>query len=164
MDKMRSRLRQLGMSEEDMERVFSGPEGYNLVRLTKWTEDYAFVLECLGLCQWDIFQAVGINAWAEVYSAATGIEMDGAALLKAAARGYDVRQTFNTREGASRKDNAMPKRFLTEPLKPLNIRNEIRPPVDSAYVERVITEYYEERGWDPQEGTLTPERLAEVTR
>lgn len=151
--------RRLGMTEEDMERILVGPGGYNMARLTKWAEDYSFVLECLGMCQMDWFQRFDISVWADLYSAATGLDVNAVGLLKAAGRGRDVRKAFNTREGATRKDDFMPKRFLTEGLR---IGEGMRPPLDEGYVNGLITEYYEERGWDPKEGTIRPERMVEL--
>lgn len=130
-----------------------------MARLTKWAEDYGFVLECLGLCQMDWFQRFDISVWAELYSAATGIDIDAAGLLKSAARRRDMRKAFNIRDGATRKDDRMPKRFLTESIM---VGEAVRPPLDSAYIDGLMTEYYQERGWDPQEGTLSPERMAEL--
>ncbi len=149
----------LGMTEQDMERILTGPEGYNVARLTKWAEDYSFVLECLGLCQMDLYQRFDIGVWAELYSAATGIDIDSAGLLEAAARGRDMRKAFNIREGATREDDRMPKRFLTESI---TIGDTVRPPLNSEYIDRLITEYYEERGWDAKLGTLSPQRLEEL--
>jgi len=159
-DIVQDTVREMGMSEEDMERVFSGPGEYNFARLTRWAEDYGLVMNSLGICAFDPFQRLDINVWAEAYSAATGIRVDAAGLLKAAGRGADIRKAFNNQEGASRRDDTMPSRFLTESLK---VGEKVYPPVDKEHLDRVITEYYEERGWDPHEGTLAPQRLAELT-
>jgi len=155
-------LRAMGISGEDMERVLSGPGEYNVGWLTRWTEDYVFAVECFGVCTfYHQLLNIDINTWAEIYSAATGLQMDGAGLLKAAARGFDIRKAFNIREGGSRKDDTMPRRFLTEPLK---ARGQMRPPYDSQKLDQMVTDYYEARGWDPEEGTVSPERLAELIR
>ena len=157
-DKVERALRHVGISEGDLQSILSGPGEYNVGRLTKWCEDYAFVLECLGLCHFHS-QMFDIDLWGEVYSAATGIDMDGDALLKAAARGLDVRKAFNIREGASRKDDTMPERFLTEPIR---VGEETHPPFDREYMNGLITQYYEARGWDPDEGNVSSSRLADL--
>ena len=90
------------------------------------TEDYAFAVECLGLC--NFYQHalnIKVGRLAEIYSAATGMPMDGEGRLKAAARGLDIRKAFNQREGVSRKDDTMPMRFLTESLM---VRGQMRHP------------------------------------
>lgn len=153
--------RRLGMTDEDMDRILTGPLGYNTAQLTKWAEDYSFALECLGLCQMDWYQGFDISMWADLYSAATGLEIDAAGLLKASGNGRDMRKAFNTREGATRKDDCIPKRFLTESVK---VGEDVRPPLDEEYVNGLLTEYYEERGWDPKEGTISPEKLVELTQ
>jgi aldehyde:ferredoxin oxidoreductase len=156
--------RRVGMADKDLERILEGstskPQGYKIGRLTKWAEDYSFALECLGFCQHGIYQEFDIGLWAEFYSAATGIELDGAGLLAAAGRGRDMRKAFNLREGATRKDDRIPRRFLTESLR---VGDAVYPPLNSADLDQWITEYYEERGWDPLEGTLNPQRIAELT-
>jgi aldehyde:ferredoxin oxidoreductase len=156
-DRLVRYCRRLGMSDQDMERVLTGPAGYNPARLTRWAEDYSFVLECLGMCQMDFYQRFDIGLWAELYSAATGIDIDGAGLLEAAARGRDMRKAFNVREGATRSDDRMPARFLSESIE---VGDGLRPPLGSSYIDGLITEYYQERGWDPRTGDLTPEKTA----
>jgi aldehyde:ferredoxin oxidoreductase len=129
-------------------------------RLTKWAEDYSFVLECLGFCQHGVYQAFGIDRWAEFYSAATGIELDSKGLLAAAGHGRDIRKAFNLREGATRQDDRIPRRFLKESLR---VGDTVHPPLNPADLDAWITDYYEERGWDPHDGTVNPRRLAELT-
>jgi len=158
-EKVERTLKRMGISDNDLERVLSGPGDYNVGWLTRWTEDHAFSLECLGVCTFDFNQRLGIDAWAEVYSAATGIQTDGEGLMKAAARGLDLKKAFNIQEGASRKDDAMPERFLRESVQ---FHGEMRPPFDNRYLDQVVTDYYTARGWEPQEGTLSPERIAEL--
>jgi aldehyde:ferredoxin oxidoreductase len=158
--KVERNLRHMGISDEDLTRVLSGPGDYSIAWLTKWNEDYTFALESLGVCFFDYNQTLGVNHWAEVYSAATGLETDAEGLLKAAARGLDIRKAFNVREGASRKDDTIPRRFLTEPIQ---FRGETRPPFDSAYLDQLVTDYYAARGWNPQDGSPSADRLAEIT-
>jgi len=40
---------------------------------------------------------------------------------------------------------------------------EMLPPFDPEYLDRLVTGYYAARSWDPQTGSLAPERLAELT-
>ncbi|MFC2000657.1 aldehyde ferredoxin oxidoreductase C-terminal domain-containing protein, partial [Chloroflexota bacterium] len=155
-----STLREMGISEEDIKRVLSGPGEYNEGLLTRLTEDYVVMMEGLGVCNfYHHILNIHIDRWAELYSAATGIQMDSAGLLKAAARAIDLRKAFNIREGASKKDDTMPLRFMTEPLK---VRDGTRPPYDRRKLDQLVTGYYEARGWDPEKGTLSAERLAEL--
>lgn len=103
----------------------------------------------------------GMDTWAEVYSAATGIEMDGPGLLQASARGIDMRRAFNIREGAARKDDTIPQRFMTESVK---VQGETRSPFESEDLDAEVEGYYMARGWDLPEGTVSNKRLAELLK
>jgi hypothetical protein len=48
----------------------------------------------------------------------------------------------------------MPKRFLSEGLR---IGDSMRPLLDEEHISGLITEYYEQRGWNLKEGTIKPE-------
>jgi aldehyde:ferredoxin oxidoreductase len=50
----------------------------------------------------DWFQRFNISVWADLHSAATGIEIDAMELVRAAGRGRDMRKAFNIREGATK--------------------------------------------------------------
>lgn len=150
----------LGMPEKDRERILTGSGGYSVARLTKWAEDYSFVLECLGVCNHFIYQEFDLSMWSDLYSSVTGIDLDVAGLLAAVARGRDMRRAFNMREGATRKDDTMPNRFFTESIR---TGGKTAAPLDREHIDGLITEYYAERGWDPREGALSPGRMAELT-
>ncbi len=159
-EKIEGMLRYQGIPDTDIKRVLPTTELYNSGELTRCSENYIFALECLGLCAfWS--QMFGIDTWAEVYSTATGIDMDGPGLLEAAARGIDMRRAFNVREGAGRKDDTVPKRFMSEPIK---VYGETRPPFDSKQLDDEVTGYYTARGWNLPEGTVSSERLTELLK
>ncbi len=154
-------LEKMGIPAEDIDKVFAGPEGCDMGWLTRLTEDYTFALECLGVCTFPFNQRFDIGTWAQVYTSATGFKMEGKELLAAAARGLDLRKAFNLREGASRRNDTMPTRFLSEPV---HLQDEVRPPFDRERLDRLVSDYYAARGWDPQTGEMSPERLEELTK
>jgi aldehyde:ferredoxin oxidoreductase len=53
----------------------------------------------------------------------------------------------------------MPKRFLAESIR---VGEAERPAHRKEYFDELVTEYYQERGWDPEEGTISPQRMAEL--
>jgi aldehyde:ferredoxin oxidoreductase len=76
---------------------------------------------------------------------------------------YNLERCFNIREGFTRKDDTLPKRFYTEPLKGgVHDGQIIRKP------DTIIDEYYEARGWDsngiPTTATLTRLGLQKVDK
>lgn len=147
-----------GLPEDAIERVTQGPLGYNVARLTKWVEDYNYMMDFLGMCNFAMFQRFDLSMWADLYTALTGLEMTPAGLLRGSERGLNMRKAFNIREGATRSDDRAPARFLREPVK---VGDEQRGPLTPEQVERLIDEYYEERGWDA-EGMIKPEKLAQL--
>lgn len=70
-------------------------------------------------------------------------------------RVYNLTRLFNMRQGFSRKDDSMPKRF-TEPMKDTGWKIPIND------FERMLDEYYELRGWDEKTGIPKPEKLREL--
>ncbi len=152
--------KKIGMTDKQIESVSSVSDGYNVPRMTKWADDHSFILECLGICMHYIYQEFDVSMWADLYTAATGIDMDVKGLFEAASRGRDMRKAFNMREGATRKDDGVPERFLTESVK---FGENLYPPLDIASLNSLLSAYYEERGWNPKDGTLSPERIKELT-
>lgn len=160
-DELQRFCQRIGMTEKDRLRILTGPDDYNLARMTKWVDDYSLVLECLGLCMAYTYQEFDLQVWADLYTAVTGIEMDVAGLLACAARSWDMKRAFNVREGAGRKDDAVPRRFLAEAV---SWGEKLCPPLDSTHIDGLITDYYRERGWDQKEGAVNPARVAELTK
>lgn len=158
-EQLKKFAQKIRVPEKAYDKVLSGPEGFNAARLTKYAEDYTAAMESLGVCQFPLYQRFDISVWAELYSALTGIEAKPDDLLNAVDRAWDVRKAFNIREGASRKDDRPPPRLMYETLR---IGNRVHQPIEPEQADRMLTEYYEERGWDPVEGSVKPERLKEL--
>ncbi len=61
------------------------------------------------------------------------------------------------RQGAGRKDDMPPRRFLAEPLM---MGGETHgPPLDREYIDEMLTQYYKERGWSKAEGIPDTKRI-----
>lgn len=162
LDTVRSYCQRMALSREATERVFDVPSGFNAARLTKVGEDFYIVLTSLGICDyrsefWDW------DKLAEVYSSVTCIEMTGSDMREAAERIWNMFKALNVREGFDRKDDRFPARWL----EPLHSSDGQEIPlmtcgggaVTAAVLERLLDEYYEERGWDISNGTPTSEKL-----
>jgi aldehyde:ferredoxin oxidoreductase len=104
--------------------------------------------------------------FAGLYSSATGIEVTADDMKKAAERIWNLFKAINVREGFSRKDDRFPPRWL-EPMKgpdgediPVTTCEGRSVSVDT--FNRMLDEYYEERGWDIRKGIPTKEKLTEL--
>jgi aldehyde:ferredoxin oxidoreductase len=69
---------------------------------------------------------------------------------------YNLERCFNIREGFSRKDDTLPKRMFTEPL-----RGGVRDGEVIRKPDTIIDEYYDARGWD-RNGIPTRETLGRL--
>jgi aldehyde:ferredoxin oxidoreductase len=102
----------------------------------------------------------------ELYSLCTGIDLKPTELLLAADRCIALLKLFNIRQGATRKDDYIPKRNFTEPLRILGEESWMRDYYETRRlteedIEMFIDDYYEERGWD-REGIPTRTTLTEL--
>ena len=150
----------IGVPEERIEKVCEGPEGFNVSRLTRWVEDYNTVLASTGMChRTPVTQHFNLQIITDLYRAATGIEISPAELRQAGERIWNLQRAFNEREGADRKADIPPWRTLNEPI---TIGDKEYAPVTKDKANRLLDEYYEERGWNIKDGRLTKEKLDEL--
>jgi aldehyde:ferredoxin oxidoreductase len=147
----------IGIPDYRMEEVFTGPEGYNIPRFLKWVEDYNTVLMAVGLCNRDAFLRVYDMAMvADLFRAATGLDMSAEEMLEAGERAWNVERAFNAREGFTRKDDRPPRKWTEEPL---GFYGGSVSPLDGERIEKMLDEYYQERGWDVATGLPGADKL-----
>jgi aldehyde:ferredoxin oxidoreductase len=122
--------------------------------IVKLLQDVTAAVDCLVLCRFTQF-AMRIDQYAALLSAAVGRTYTEDDFKRVGERVWNLERWFNVRAGFSRKDDTLPPRFLKEPLKEGNSRGRV------VELERMLTEYYEVRGWD-SEGRPTEEKLREL--
>lgn len=83
-------------------------------RIIKIGEDMNAVADSLTACKF-IFFAASLEEYAKVYSAVTGRETTGQDLLKAGERIYMNERKMNRKNGFTKEDDDLPKRFFEEP-------------------------------------------------
>lgn len=156
----------IGIPDEAIERIF-GPDSFNVGRLTKHAEDWFSLFNCLGHChRLYIHRFHSMEGFTEFYSAITGVEITPAELLKGAERAWNLCKILNIRAGFSRKDDQPPEAWF-EPLKvgdkELPMMDYFRTTIITREdLERMLDDYYDERGWDKESGAPTPEKLQEL--
>ncbi len=108
----------------------------------------------LGMC---IFVPWSHQQISEAVQAVTGWPMSYWDLTKVVERGMTLARIFNLREGFSRSDDTLPRRFSTSPAEgPLSDVT-----VDPAKLEQAQREYFRMLGWN-EAGIPTHEKLAEL--
>lgn len=124
--------------------------------LVKMKQDEVAVQDALGFC---VFVSrgdpMGIPEFAEMFTMATGISMTTVDLLKAGERIWNVERLYNLREGYTKKDDYLPKRFLEQPMSEGPSRGHV------VELDQLLKDYYKRRGWD-EDGKITHEKLEEL--
>ena len=88
-------------------------------------------------------------------NAASGWEMSIEEALEIGERGTNLARVFNAREGFTRKDDTLPER-LFQPLEAGALTGQAYP---RAEFEQALTSLYGIKGWDPEQGVPTRQRL-----
>jgi len=106
-------------------------------------EDRLAIFDTLILCRFyrDLYQWDKLE---EIIRGATGLSLNVEEMRKKAAAVIDNTRRFNIREGLTREDDQLPKRFLTEALP------ETGNLITKEQMLRLLQDYYLERGWDEE--------------
>ena len=139
--------------------------------MVTFTEHYCAVSDALGICKFSTTETYALypEDLAEGLSALWGQPITGEELLLAGERIVNMERMYNVRQGLSRKDDALPERFIREPLDVYAytyqaehewaVRSE-KPIRAGALIglDRMLDRYYALRGWDCN-GVPTTETL-----
>ena len=148
-------------------RIFDGPKRYNIGRLTKWIQERNLLFNSLGIgcSRARGGHLYGIDDAIKIYYASTGIEVSKNYLFDVASRSFNLLKALNFREGFTRKDDKFPERWF-EPVtrhgKKTELEDYFGKKLNKADCEVILDEYYEENGWNIQNGSPDRKRLIEV--
>jgi aldehyde:ferredoxin oxidoreductase len=152
----------MGLSEEEIEPIFSAND-FNCGRLERHCEDGEAIWFALGVCsKYVMYGIYNIGPLATFYTAVTGFQITPEDLKKAGERIWNLYKIINVREGFDRADDVFPGlwvKTIDEPIK--SLRGEIRlrdyfgKPLQHKDLEKMLDDYYDERGWSSSEGTPT---------
>lgn len=129
--------------------------------ICRWFEDIYSMANALGLCfiPFGFYLALGPTYISKLFSACTGWDTTPADIIKSGERIFTIFKAYTVRDGLTRKDDAWPDRFFTEPLPEGPAKGAI---LSKDTIEQVLDEYYELRGWDKESGLPTAEKLIEL--
>ncbi len=114
----------------------------------------------LGMCDFVgvPFGPFKLDKIVEYVNAVTGWDTSLWELMKVGERANTLQRVFNLREGLTAADDTLPDRFF-EPLRSGALEGHALPREEFA---RAVRAYYGMAGWDPETGTPTPAKLAEL--
>jgi aldehyde:ferredoxin oxidoreductase len=153
--------RNLDMPEQLKQEIFD-PEtkDTDIPKMSKWSEDLISLYNATGMCiRPPVLHTVGPTLIAGLYSSLTGIDITPEETIQAGERAWNLQKLFNIKHGEKPEDSDYPARFYEEPVGagPAAGRK-----LDRVKVKETLAEYYRARGWDPQTGHPTREKLAEL--
>jgi aldehyde:ferredoxin oxidoreductase len=167
---LRAQVEALELPSEIVDRIFTpAPHTgeFNIGRYTMYMEDWMRVKNALGFCSvYTFFGIMSGKEMAEVYSAATGVKMSGYDLMKAGERISNLAKQLNAKEGFSREDDQVPEIWL-KPMDTPEGRIEMQDyfktkTMTREDIDRILDDYYEERGWDKKKGIPTKKKMIEL--
>ncbi len=126
-----------------------------------YTENEVALIDMLGFCKWvgpQGLMALDAAYAAELYTAGKGVQVSSETLYEAAERTRNLERAFEIREGITRYDDKLPKRFF-EPITDGASKGE---KIDPVKLEEMKTEYYMLRGWNPETGVPKRETLEKL--
>ena len=111
-------------------------------------------LDATGSCLFTTF-GIGAPELAEMVSALTGVEYSTEDFMTCGDRIWNLERLWNLRAGLTDKDDTLPPRLLTMPLKTGPSKGSV------SRLPEMLPLYYERRGWDPR-GVPTDAKLREL--
>jgi aldehyde:ferredoxin oxidoreductase len=148
-------LPELGFTVPMARKQFEGKAG-----LVKCLQEYWGVMsDAVSLCKFPMIppRPLKPGLLVDLLNAVTGWNFTMEDFLTTGERIFNLARIFNVREGITRKDDQLPKRF-EETLKQGGSAGESYPKKE---LEKLLDEYYRLRGWNP-EGIPTPETLSRL--
>ena len=132
-------------------------------KLTKWNQDVRSVTcDAATMCAFLLDMAVPAIATqntADLMEAVTGLKYTPEEVQAVGERINNLARAFNVREGFTRDDDRLPERLMTEPLEAGASKGQV---ISKDDLNKMLDEYYRERGWDINTGSPTKEKLVEL--
>jgi len=169
LQEIRDQVIHSGIPEEAIRRIFTPTDysgEFNVGIYAKYVEDGMSVRNSLGGCSmYSAFGIVSIDDLAEYYTAITGIKVDAFGLMKAGERIFNLKKLINMREGFTQRDK-VPELWLRPMESPegkIKVKDYFKlVDIMKESFERILDDYYKERGWNTIAGIPTKEKLNEL--
>jgi len=115
----------------------------------------------LGICKWlyGLFIFQDVQYATRFFDLVTGKDWNVDQLMKVSERVRNLERMFDVRQGLTRVDDSLPKKFFDQPLAKGRYKGQV---IDKEKFEQMKDEYYELRGWDKKTGIPTREKLEEL--
>jgi aldehyde:ferredoxin oxidoreductase len=169
-EEIREQVVRWGISQEAVDRIFTEAPytgRFNVGRYTRYMEDMMRVKNALGLCIIYTYQGLVFgDDMAKLYNAATGEDLSPGELVEHGERISNIAKLLNVKEGFTRKEDKVPEVWF-RPMKSPEGTIEMQDYYETKTltkedVEKLLDDYYDERGWDIVNGVPTLKKLREL--
>jgi aldehyde:ferredoxin oxidoreductase len=149
----RRHLDRMGADAMAIDRIMDSPLGFNVGRMTRYSEDWYTILSSLGICNRHFnnrFYSYGLCQ--KLFSAVTGSAVDEDHLRESAVVIWDALKRLNQKEGFGVADDRPPEIWFKAMKgvdgQPLVLRDYFgKTTLSRDDVSRLVEDYYDERGW-----------------
>lgn len=121
-------------------------------------EEFCAVIDSVGICKFGTMFPPALY-WQPVATAValiTGMEMTAPKLKTTGERIVNLQRMYNVRHGITRKDDRQPRRLLEEKSPSGRAKGHV------VYLDKMLDEYYDLRGWDRTTGLPTERKLNDL--
>jgi aldehyde:ferredoxin oxidoreductase len=149
----RRHLDRMGATKEAVDRIMDSPLGFNVGRMTRYSEDWYTILSSLGICNRHFNNRFySLELCHELLVAVTGFQVTEDHVRKSAVRIWDTLKKLNEKEGFGPADDQPPEIWF-KPMKGLAgemlmLRDYFgKIELGRENIARLVKDYYDERGW-----------------
>lgn len=150
----RRHLDRMGADGNAIDRIMDSPLGFNVGRMTRYSEDWYTILSSLGICNRHyINRFYSYELCQKLFSVVTGFQVDEHHLRESARGTWDILKRLNQKEGFGPADDQAPEIWF-RPIKgpegkTLVLRDYFgKTQLGRGDILQLVEDYYDERGWN----------------
>jgi aldehyde:ferredoxin oxidoreductase len=146
-------LDRMGADPAAIARIMDSPLGFNVGRMTRYSEDWYTLLSSLGICNRHFNNRFySLENGAALFRTVTGFDVDPDHLRGSAVRIWDTLKALNRAEGFGPRDDRAPEIWFKPMTGPqgeaLHVRDYFgKTELGKEDIARLVSDYYHERGW-----------------
>jgi aldehyde:ferredoxin oxidoreductase len=149
----RRHLERMGADGKAIDRIMDSPLGFNVGRMTRYSEDWYTILSSLGICNRHfVNRFYSYKLCQELFSVVTGFQVDEDHLRESARRTWDTLKRVNKKEGFGPADDQAPEIWFNQIKnsegQSFGLRDYFgKTQLDRKDILELVKDYYDERGW-----------------
>ena len=142
----------MGADQKAIERIMDSALGFNVGRMTRYSEDWYTILGNLGICNRHFNNRFySLDLCHKLFVAVTGFQVDPDHLRQSAALAWNILEGLNTREGFGPNDDTLPEIWFRLMMDADHQRLVLRDYFEKKELNRqditqLVESYYDERG------------------